>query len=240
MRASPPSRLRFVAGAAAAFGALALACGGAPSATAPGPTGAHAAPDASTPDGHHHDFGDVDEWARTFDDPMRDAWQKPEEILELLAPADGATVVDLGAGTGYFTTRLAKRYPRARIVALDVEPKMVTYTRDRAAREGLTNVESLPTATTTLDVPRPADVVLVVDVYHHLDDRVAYFRRAAEKLAPKGRIAIVDFREDSPMGPPPDLRLSADVIVAEMGRAGYTLAQRSDALPYQFVLIFRR
>jgi len=80
---------------------------------------------AQSPHTHQHSFGDAEKWSHVFDDPERDAWQKPHAVLQALALKPDAVVADLGAGTGYFSARLANMYPKATVYAVDLEPDMV-------------------------------------------------------------------------------------------------------------------
>ena len=187
---------------------------------------------------HGHAFRDAERWARVFDDPAREAWQKPEEVVRALALGPDAVVADLGAGTGYFTVRLARALPRGHVYAVDVEPDMVRYVAERARREGLANVTAVPAAPDYPRLPRPVDLVLVVNTYHHLADRSAYFERLRRSLRFGGRVAIVDFLPDAPLGPPRATRIPAAVVKEEMGRAGYGLAAEHGFLPYQYFLVF--
>ena len=98
---------------------------------------------------------------------------------------------------------------------------------------------TLQASGTSANLARPVDVVLVVDTYHHLPDRPTYFRELQKSLAPGGRVAIIDFRKDSPDGPPPEFRFEADQIVGEMKQAGYRLDAKHDFLPRQHFLVFR-
>lgn len=193
---------------------------------------------AQTPHTHRHDFGDAPQWARYFDDPGRDAWQKPHEVIRALAIPPGARVADIGAGTGYFTVRLAHMASDGVVFAVDVEPDMVKYVGERAARAGLANVRAVQAAPTDPKLPEKVDRVLVVDTYHHIEDREAYFRRLRADLRPGGEVAIVDFTPESPLGPPREARIPKDRVVAEMARAGYRLVRAPAILPYQYLLVF--
>jgi SAM-dependent methyltransferase len=193
----------------------------------------------SAPDHMEHRFDDPERYAKSFDDPARDAWQLPGRVIEALALSPTASVADIGAGTGYFSVRIAKALPRSTVFAVDVEPTMVDYIRKRAVEDGLTNVVPVLAGATTPNLPKPVDLALIVDTYHHLPNRAVYFRDLKKSLAPGGRVAVVDFRKDSPDGPPPEFRFDADQIVAEMARAGYRLDRKHDFLPRQHFLIFR-
>jgi len=193
---------------------------------------------AQSPHTHQHTFRDAEKWAHVFDDPERDAWQKPHEVIQALALEPGAHIADLGAGTGYFAVRLANMLPKGRIYAVDIEPDMVRYLEARAKREGLRNVVALKGEPDDPRLPEKVDLILLVDVYHHIEDRAPYFRRLRASLRPGGRIAIVDFRLDSPQGPPRAARVAPDVVIAEMKAAGYAVAARHSFLPYQYFLVF--
>lgn len=188
---------------------------------------------------HDHSFTDADKWAKMFDDPKRDEWQKPHELIGALALKPDAIVADIGAGTGYLTVRLAHMTPRGRIYAVDVEPDMVAYLRNRAAKSGLKNVVAVQATAGKLNLPEKVDMAVLLDVYHHIDDREAYFRQLKGLLKPGAKVAIIDFRLDAPQGPPVSARLAPDRIRAEMKRAGYELAQEHEVLPHQYFLVFK-
>ncbi len=203
---------------------------------------AHATATAHTAAHGHHDFAGAEHWAKRFDDPARDAWQRPNAVLDRLALTKVQSVADIGAGTGYFSVRLARALPRATIYAIDVEPDMVRYLNERAAREGLANLEASLGEPDDPGIPAPVDLVLVVDTYHHMRDRTAYFEALVgqHQLAPGGRVAIVDFKPgDLPVGPPDAMKVPADRIIEEMQAAGYGLAlDDRSLLPHQNLLIF--
>ncbi len=185
-----------------------------------------------------HRFDHPEQFAKMFDDPARDAWQMPERVIAALGLKRGDVVADVGSGTGYFTVRLAKSDAAPKVYASDIEPSMVTYLRDRAAKEGLKNVVPVQAAADTPNLPEQVDLVLIVDTYHHIGGREAYFRRLAKSLKPGGRVAIIDFKLDSPDGPPKEFRLTPAQFKAEMAKAGYKLVAQHDFLPRQQFLIF--
>ncbi len=193
---------------------------------------------AQTPHTHQHTFRDAEKWAHVFDDPERDAWQKPHAVIQALALAPDARLADLGAGTGYFAARLANMLPQGRVYAVDIEPDMVRYLEARAQREGLRNVVALKGEPDDPRLPEKVDLILVVDVYHHIEARADYFRRLRAMLRPGGRVAIIDFKLDSPQGPPRAARIAPQAVKAEMTAAGYAAAAEHDFLPYQYFLVF--
>lgn len=193
---------------------------------------------AQSPHTQEHRFSGAEHWASVFDDPARDAWQKPHEVIEALALAPDATVADIGSGTGYFSARLAHFVPRGRVYGVDTEPDMVKYLAERAKREGLANVESVAGKPDDPGLPAKVDLVLLVDVYHHIGNREAYFGKLRASLKPGGRLAIIDFREDAPMGPPKHERISPARVKAELARAGYAPVKEHAFLPNQYFLVF--
>jgi len=194
---------------------------------------------AQAPHTHQHSFGDAERWAKEFDDPKRDAWQKPHEVISALAPKPDAVIADIGSGTGYFSMRFAHWVPKGRVYGLDTEPDMVKYLAERAKRERLANVVAVQAAPGDPKCPEKVDLVILVDVYHHIDGRERYFQKLRASLKPGARVAVIDFRMDSPEGPPQAARIAPDKVKSELGRAGYVLDREHGFLPNQYFLVFR-
>lgn len=201
------------------------------------------------PDGaeHHrphamaHRFENAERWAKVFDDPARDAWQKPDAVVAALALSPSMVVADVGAGTGYFTMRLARAVPRGQVIATDIEPDMVRYLGERARREQLENVRAIQaTADDPKLAPSSVDRILIVDVWHHLEDRPAYAAKLARALRPDGQIAIVDFKLDASHGPPRQHRLPPEAIIADLRAAGLDAALSATQLPEQYLVVATR
>ena len=200
--------------------------------------GAAAAGQAQKPDHMEHRFTNAEAWAKSFDDPARDAWQKPDDVIAALDLKPGMVVADLGAGTGYFSVRLAKSAAKPRVLAVDLEPDMVAYLTRRAADEQLANMIAVQATATDSRLPERVDRVLIVDTYHHIGARVDYFRRLRSNLKPGGRVVLVDFRPDGEMGPPREFRQTPAECEPELRRAGYRLATSFEFLKYQQMLVF--
>jgi len=196
--------------------------------------GPHQGPHA----GHQHDFSDAERWAALFDDPARDAWQRPEEVVELLAVERGMTVVDLGAGTGYFLPYLARAVAEhGTVLALDVEPAMVEHMRRRIAEQSIPRAEARVVSPDDPGLaPGSVDRILIVDTWHHIGDRTAYAQKLHAALEPGGSVLVVDFTPESPHGPPPEMRLSASTVATELRAAGFTPELLTESLPYQYAL----
>ena len=211
-----------------------------------GPQGAGAQPHQQHRDHGHdpgrhmeHRFDDPKRYAESFDDPARDAWQMPERVIAALEVAPGETVADIGAGTGYFTVRLARDTAARTVYAVDIEPAMVDYVRRRADEAGLRNVVGVVADADSPNLPAPVDLALIVNTYHHIPERVAYFAALWDRMAPGGRLAIIDLRKGAPGGGPPDeFRFTPEEISDELDRAGFELLSRQDFLARQSFLIY--
>jgi SAM-dependent methyltransferase len=128
--------------------------------------------------------------------------------------------------------------PQGRVYGLDTEPDMVKYLSERAKREGLKNVVAVQAQPGDARLPENADVVVLVDVYHHIENPEQYFRKLQASVKPGGRLAVIDFRMDSPGGPPKAARITPEQVKAELQRAGYALITEHGFLPNQYFLVF--
>jgi predicted methyltransferase len=176
--------------------------------------------------------------------PDREAWQKPDEIMDALGIADGASVADVGPGAGWFTIRLARRVgPNGRVFATDVQPQMLEAVRRRVAREGLLNVETRLGSDTDPKLPlRSLDAALVVDTYPEVEDRVTFLRNLGAALKPTGRIGIVNYKPGrGGPGPSPEegARVESAAVEADAKAAGLRVVGQQ-TLPYQYLLVLGR
>lgn len=172
--------------------------------------------------------------------PDRDLWQPPDRIMDAMGIADASVVADIGAGSGWFTIRLARRVgPRGLVYAEDVQSEMFNAISRRVQREGLTNVRPVLGRGSDPRLPAGAiDAVLIVDAYHEVQDGVTMLANLARALKPQGRIGVVDFRLDGTgPGPAPDERVSPDVVVKDAEKAGLRLIRQEAFLQYQYFLI---
>lgn len=184
----------------------------------------------------HHRFEHADEWAKQFDDPARDAWQQPDKVVAAMSITPGMTVADVGAGTGYFESRLSAAVgPNGKVVAVDIEPDMVRYMNERRVREKTFNVE---VRLGSADDPKldAADRILIVDTWHHIDNREAYAKKLAAALKPGGMVFVVDFKLESEKGPPKHMRLAPAQVIAELSAAGLQARVVEVGLPDQYVV----
>ncbi len=210
---------------------LALAMGLASLATAPRARAQGALPETHSDYIHH------------LEDPQRADWQKPEDVMAKLGLKPGDAVADLGAGSGYFTLRLARAVgPQGKVYAVDVIPEMLDYIRQRAQLVGVKNiqlVQALPQDPKLL--PASVDLIFICDTLHHISDRRTYFPLLARALRPGGRLVNVDFyKKPLPFGPPLEMKIDKPEMIAEAQSAGFHMVQDFDFLPYQYFLIFQK
>jgi len=180
--------------------------------------------------------------------PDRDDWNKPEQIMDALGIADGATVADLGAGSGWMEIRLARRVgPNGIVYAEDVQPQMIEAINRRMQHEGLSNVRTVMGTTTDPRLPTGLDAVLIVNAYHEMDDPLnpdqilTFLRNVAKSLKPQGRLGVADFLPGGGgPGPAVEDRVNPDSVIRSAENAGFKLQNREVVPPFQFVLVFTR
>lgn len=191
--------------------------------------------------GDEHGFPDPETYARKLDDPRRDAWQKPDEVIALLDARPGMVVADLGTGSGYFLPTLSAAVGRAgRVLALDSDRGMIALVRARVEEQGFGQVEPrLVAADDPGLAARSVDRILVVDTWHHITARRAYAEKLRAALRPGGLLLIVDFDMDSPVGPPAGKRLTPDSVLRELRAAGFETERLTESLPYQYAIAGR-
>jgi ubiquinone/menaquinone biosynthesis C-methylase UbiE len=195
-------------------------------------------------EGHHggplvHRFEKAEDWAKEFDNPERDAWQKPTEVVTAMTISPGMTVADIGAGTGYFAPHLSKAVgPKGKVFAIDIEADMVRYLRERAVKEKLANVTAgQATPGETGLAAGSMDRILIVDTWHHIPDRAAYAQKLKAALKPGGQVIVVDFTLESTKGPPKEHRLAPDKVIAELDAGGLSGTAIDESLPEQYIIV---
>jgi predicted methyltransferase len=173
--------------------------------------------------------------------PDREAWQKPDQVMDSLQIAEGSVAADLGAGGGWFTIRLARRVgPNGRVYAEDIQRLMIEAIQRRVQREGLTNVISkLGTKDDPGLPPGAIDTVLIVDAFQEMEEPVALLKNVVKALKPNGLVGIIDYRlgQGGP-GPGPEERVAPSVIIDTARSAGLKLIGQENFLPYQYFLRF--
>lgn len=186
-------------------------------------------------------FDNIELWIKIFEDPEREKWQKPDKVVKNLSLKPGDVVADIGAGTGYFTRRFAMAVgPIGKAFGLDIEPSMVKHMKEDAQRLNLKNYEVRGIKPDDPELePHSVDIVFLCNTYHHIENRVDYFKKLSKSLKTKGRIVIVDFyKKPLPVGPPVGHKVSKETVIKEFEQAGYRLNRSLNFLPYQYFLEF--
>ena len=184
----------------------------------------------------HHPPRSAQEYAHVLDNPTRDEWQKPHEVVAALEIKPTEVMADIGAGTGYFARRFA--HHAAKVYAVDIEAKLL----EKAAAGAPAALQTILAAPDDPRLPEAGvDTVFFCNVLHHIDARPAYYQKLARALKPGGRIVMVDFHKRKlPVGPPEAMKLSEQEVIAEMEAAGFRKTKSFEFLPHQYFLEFAR
>lgn len=193
---------------------------------------------------HSRRPADIKEYLEQLDSPERDQYQKPSQVIEALGLKPGMSVADLGSGSGYFTRRFIEAVTDSgKVYAIDVEPEMLAY-----VKESIEHLHVSYTAEFLLarpDDPKlptgSVDLIFLCNVFHHLDDRTAYFSKVASALKPGGRVIIIDFYHDERSGNvgfPRKHLVPRERVIEEMTKAGYRVLREHSFLPRQYFLEF--
>jgi 2-polyprenyl-3-methyl-5-hydroxy-6-metoxy-1,4-benzoquinol methylase len=191
---------------------------------------------------HLKPFEDVAKYIAFLERADRAVWQKPDAVVGALGLRGTETVVDLGAGSGYFTFPLSRALANGKVVAIDIEPEMIRHIHHKAMTEGVANVAAVLGKPDDPSLPSGADVVFVCDVVHHVPDRVAWLAKLSSEMKPGARLVVVEFKEGKlPEGPPESVKLPRAELVKLVTGAGLALeSEKPELLPYQTFLVFRK
>ncbi len=195
---------------------------------------------------HHHGSANefmhrssIEDLIDNFESPDRASYQEPDKVVASLGELEGKTIMDIGAGSGYFSFRLAAA--GAKVIAADVNDEFQEYIRKKKDELGLDDsileLRKLPYDSPALGSAE-ADKVLVVNTYHHIEDRVEYFKKVKSGLKQGGELIIIDyFKKDIPVGPPRGHKISRDVVIDELAKAGFAdIDTDIEMLKYQYVI----
>jgi ubiquinone/menaquinone biosynthesis C-methylase UbiE len=191
---------------------------------------------------HLRPFDEVEKYIAFLEKPERALWQKPEEVVKALGLKGTETLVDVGAGSGYFTFRFARALPRGKVIAADTEAEMIRHIHHRVMSDGLKNVQAMLSKPGDPEVSKDADWVFICDVLHHVPDRAGWLRRVGSEMKPGARLALIEFKEgELPEGPPASAKIPRAQLMALAKQAGLVLdAEKPTLLPYQIFLVFRK
>lgn len=178
--------------------------------------------------------------AEQYESADRVIWQKPDLVVHQLGDVEGKVVADLGAGTGYFSRRIA--YKGAKVIAIDIDPKAIQWMEEQKSRFPIELRDRLIIRKAEPDDPNlmenEVDIVLLVNTYSYIDDRVLYFSNLRKAIRPGGKIIIIDFKKkETPFGPDLAERIDFAEITQELIEAGYTITTVDDSsLEYQYII----
>jgi arsenite methyltransferase len=176
-----------------------------------------------------------------MNDPSRDTWQKPKEVIGKLAITPGSRVADVGAGGGYFTWYLAGAVgSQGTVYAVDIDETALSIIKNEMHARGITNVVPIHAEPGDAKLPEFVELVFTCDTYHHMNDRIAYFRSLTRYLKPDGQVAILDFHPRGFFSGLLGHGTQKEVVRREMESAGYRLASDSDVIESQHFQIFSR
>jgi len=173
----------------------------------------------------------------------RETEEKPQLVIDALEIKPGQTIADLGAGSGYYSFRIAPLVgPTGRVLAIDIEPKMLEVIAERAGREHVTNIATVRSSERDPNLaPHSVDLLFMVDVYHELEYPYEVMRKVREALKPGGRVALVEYRaEDPQVQIKPVHKMSEAQVRREMQAAGFRHVTTVRMLPLQHLILFER
>ena len=176
----------------------------------------------------------------SLEDPKRDDYQKPHEVLAALDLKPGEVVADIGAGSGYFTFLLARHVgDTGKIYAVDVSPDMILYINRRIRDLKVTNVVSILADSDDPLLAASVNRFFFCDSWHHIENQTKYLSLMKHLLKPKGEIVMIDFhKRDLPVGPPMQMKIAREDLIKQMDDNGFRLAKQHTFLPYQYFLVF--
>jgi arsenite methyltransferase len=180
-------------------------------------------------------------YIKSLEDPGRDAWQQPEAVINSLGIRPGDDAADLGAGSGYFTVRLAQAVgPTGNVYAVDVDPQMLEYIERRAAEQQLDNIQTILAEPNDPKLGSASvDLIFICNTLHHISDRGSFYPLLARALRPGGRLVDIDFQKRaSSAGPSLEMRIAKKDVIREIEAAGFRLTKQFDFLEYQYFLVF--
>ena len=187
-------------------------------------------------------FKDVEKYIQFLERPDRAKWQRPDAVVATLGLSGNETIVDVGAGSGYFSFRFARALPRGTVIATDIQPEMVRHMHHKAMSEGVANLRVVLGKSDDPDIPSQADIVFVCDVLHHVPNQTVFLDKLAHEMKPGARLVLIEFKEGKlPQGPPEHLKLPRAKLLALVEGAGLVLdSENPKLLPYQTFLVFKK
>jgi len=192
------------------------------------------------PEELHRLHQDPKAYVAFLEDPERDAYQKPHEVMTALDLQPGEVIADIGSGSGYFTLRLAAHVgDGGRVYGVDIDPEMVRHLNRRVRDASLRNVRVLLADPDDPLLPEPVDRFLIVDTWHHIGDQAKYLALMRKMLKPGGQVVMIDFqKKELSWGPPLAMKIARENLIQQMEANGFQLVKEHTFLPYQHFLVF--
>lgn len=189
----------------------------------------------------HQLHNDPKAYMKALDDPKRDEYQKPHEVLSALAIKPGEVIADIGAGTGYFTFRLAHHVgAKGKVYAVDVSPDMIRHLNRRSRDTKTTNVVAILADNDDPLLPEQSvNRIFICDVWHHVENQTKYLALMKKTLKPGGEIVMIDFhKKELPFGPPLQMKIAREDLIKQLEGNGFRLSKEHSFLPHQYFLVF--
>lgn len=206
------------------------------------PSAIHAQ-DAVKRDAHqmHRLHDDPKAYIGALEDPKRDAYQKPHEVIHALDLKPGEVIADIGAGSGYFTFHLARHVgDNGKVYAVDVSPDMILHMNRRIRELKANNVITLLADPDDPLLPdRSVNRFFFSDSWHHIENQAKYLSLMKRMLKPGGEIVMIDFhKKELPVGPPMNMKIGREEVIKQLESNGYRFIKEHTFLPYQYFLVF--
>jgi len=191
----------------------------------------------------HHPPETTSQYIKSLEDPERDSWQQPDQVIQSLGLHQGDEVADLGAGSGYFTVRLAREVgPSGKVYAVDVDQQMLDYIERRAEEEKLDNIQTILADPNDPKLGSASvDLIFICDVLHHISNRGEYYPKLFRALRLGGRLVNIDFQKRKlPVGPPEEMKIDKKDCIKEIEAGGFDFVKEFEFPKYQYFLLFEK
>ena len=189
----------------------------------------------------HRLHNDPKAYMKALDDPKRDEYQKPHEVLTALNIKPGEVIADIGSGTGYFTFRLAHHVgDKGKVYAVDVSPDMIRHINRRSRDTKSTNIVTILADKDDPLLPEQSvNRIFICDVWHHVENQTKYLAAMKKMLKPGGEIVMIDFhKKELPFGPPLQMKIAREDLIKQLEANGFRMAKEHSFLPHQYFLVF--
>ena len=188
----------------------------------------------------HMNKHSIESMVQAFDSQERDTWQKPDEVVALMGDLKGKTIMDIGSGTGYFSFRLADK--GASVICADVDDRFLDQIKEKKSTNGYSD-KQIQLRKVPYDSPElkqnEVDKVIIVNTYHHIENREVYFTKVKAGLKADGKLYVIDFfKKELDFGPPVSMKIDEKQVMSELFDAGFRNFEINvDLLPYQYIII---